>query len=53
MIEIRDGIAAGDRIVTTGQNRLSNGAPVTLAEAGAADGAAPAEDAGTADEVTE
>lgn len=53
MIEIRDGIAAGDRIVTTGQNRLSNGAPVTLAEAVAADGAAPAEDAGTADEVTE
>jgi membrane fusion protein, multidrug efflux system len=34
-IEIRDGIVAGDRIVTTGQNRLSNGAPVTLAEAAA------------------
>jgi len=47
-IEIRDGIAAGDRIVTTGQNRLSNGAPVTLAEAAAA----PAGDASAAaDEV--
>lgn len=45
MIEIRDGIAAGDRIVTTGQNRLSNNAPVTLAET--------SEDAGTADEVAE
>ncbi|MEE4346448.1 MAG: efflux RND transporter periplasmic adaptor subunit, partial [Paracoccaceae bacterium] len=47
-IEIRDGVAAGDRIVTTGQNRLSNGAPVTLAEAAAA----PAGDASAAaDEV--
>lgn len=42
MIEVREGIAAGDLIVISGQNRLSNGAPVTLAE-----------DAGTADEVTE
>lgn len=32
LIEIRDGLNIGDRIVTTGQNRLSNGAPVTLAE---------------------
>ncbi|WP_209428158.1 efflux RND transporter periplasmic adaptor subunit [Pararhodobacter sp. SW119] len=31
-IEIRDGIAAGDRVVASGQNRLSNRAPVTLAE---------------------
>ena len=32
-IEIRKGIAAGDRIVTSGQNRLTNNAPVVLAEA--------------------
>ncbi|MFU8882131.1 MAG: efflux RND transporter periplasmic adaptor subunit [Rhodobacterales bacterium] len=31
-VEIREGLSAGDRVVTTGQNRLSNGAPVTLAE---------------------
>lgn len=50
MIEIREGIVAGDRIVTTGQNRLSNGAPVTQSQ----EGADPAEDAGAAaDEVTE
>lgn len=36
MIEVSDGVAAGDLVVTTGQNRLSNGAPVTLAEATAA-----------------
>lgn len=42
-IEIREGIVAGDRIVTTGQNRLSNGAPVTLAEA-----EAPTAEAGSA-----
>ena len=50
MIEIREGIAAGDRIVTTGQNRLSNGAPVTLAEEGAAPADGP--DA-AAEEVSE
>lgn len=67
MIEIRDGIAAGDLIVTSGQNRLSNGAPVTLAEDSPTKDTAtentatentatedsPTEDAGTADEVTE
>ena len=31
-VEITEGIAVGDRIVTTGQNRLSGGAPVTLSE---------------------
>ena len=43
LVEILEGIAAGDEIVTAGQNRLSNGAPVAvdnavqpkLAEAGA------------------
>jgi membrane fusion protein (multidrug efflux system) len=48
MIEIREGVAAGDVVVTTGQNRLSNGAPVTLAEA-----AATADDAAAAAEVSE
>jgi len=33
MIEVREGLSAGDRVVTTGQNRLSNNAPVTLADA--------------------
>jgi membrane fusion protein (multidrug efflux system) len=33
-IEIRSGIVAGDVIVATGQNRLSNGAPVRLATKG-------------------
>ena len=31
LIEIREGIAPGDRVVTTGQNRLNNRAPVTIA----------------------
>jgi membrane fusion protein (multidrug efflux system) len=44
MIEIREGVAAGDIVVTTGQNRLSNGAPVTLAEADAEGAAATAEE---------
>jgi membrane fusion protein (multidrug efflux system) len=30
LVEILDGIAAGDQIVTAGQNRLSNGTPVTI-----------------------
>ncbi|MDN2568342.1 efflux RND transporter periplasmic adaptor subunit [Aquibium sp. A9E412] len=30
LIELRSGVAPGDRIVATGQNRLSNGAPVTV-----------------------
>lgn len=34
LVEMTDGIAAGDRIVTAGQNRLSNGVPVTLAADG-------------------
>lgn len=33
LVEIREGVAAGDRIVTTGQNRLNNRAPVTIAAA--------------------
>ncbi|KAA0917770.1 efflux RND transporter periplasmic adaptor subunit [Aquicoccus porphyridii] len=37
MIEIREGISAGDRVVTSGQNRLSNNAPVILADAQADD----------------
>lgn len=37
-VEIRDGVAAGDRIVISGQNRLSNNAPVVLADAQADDG---------------
>lgn len=37
-IEIRDGIEAGDRVVASGQNRLSNGAPVYLAETEAPEG---------------
>lgn len=47
-IEIREGIAAGDVVVVSGQNRLTNGAPVTLlgegdaaANADAAEAAAP------------
>ncbi len=51
-VEIRDGLAPGDIIVTTGQNRLSNGAVVTLSEDGDAD-AAPAADAAAADEAGE
>ncbi len=47
MIEIRQGIVAGDRVVTSGQNRLSNNAPVTLAEN------APAEPEQTAEGATE
>lgn len=31
LVEIREGVAPGDRIVATGQNRLSNRAPVTIA----------------------
>jgi len=32
LVEIRAGLEPGDRIVTSGQNRLSNNAPVTLAD---------------------
>lgn len=32
LVEVADGLEAGDRIVASGQNRLSNRAPVTLAE---------------------
>jgi membrane fusion protein (multidrug efflux system) len=43
-IEIRDGVMPGDRVVVSGQNRLSNGAPVTLAaeEEDETEGADPA-----------
>ena len=44
-IEVTDGVAPGDRIVIAGQNRLSNGTPVTLDEGEAQEaveaGAAP------------
>ncbi len=30
LVEIVSGVAAGDRVVTAGQNRLSNGAPVVI-----------------------
>ena len=33
LVEISEGVAPGDRIVTTGQNRLNNRAPVTIADA--------------------
>lgn len=33
LVEISEGVAPGDRIVTTGQNRLNNRAPVTIAAA--------------------
>ena len=29
-VEITEGVAAGDEVVTAGQNRLSNGAPVKV-----------------------
>jgi membrane fusion protein (multidrug efflux system) len=29
-VEIVDGIEAGQRVVTAGQNKLSNGSPVTI-----------------------
>lgn len=40
LIEIRDGIALGDTVVVSGQNRLTNGAPVTLADTGGGDAGA-------------
>jgi membrane fusion protein (multidrug efflux system) len=49
-VEIREGIAEGDRIVISGQNRLSNGAPVLLS--GSRDAPAQAQAAGS-DEVSE
>lgn len=33
-VEITEGISAGDRVVTAGQNRLSNGSQVTLNQSG-------------------
>lgn len=58
LVEIRSGVSSGDIVVTTGQNRLSNGAPVTMADStGNRAAGADAEDAsaaGTAaEEVTE
>jgi len=49
LVEIREGIAEGDRVVITGQNRLSNGAPVVLPDSGGETAQAPV--AGT-DEVS-
>ena len=49
-IEIREGVAPGDRIVTTGQNRLSNNAPVVL-EDGEDDGAPAGEEPATTDDA--
>ena len=34
LVEIRSGVEAGDVVVTAGQNRLSNGTPVALEDAG-------------------
>lgn len=42
LVEVTDGVVAGDRIVTAGQNRLSNGGPVTVEQDSAE---APAEGA--------
>lgn len=42
LIEISSGIEPGDIVVSTGQNRLSNGAPVSLADGDAAAGTAEA-----------
>jgi len=50
LVELTDGVNAGDRVVVAGQNRLSNGAPVTLSPA-ATD--APADDADAAVEAAE
>ena len=54
-VEIVHGVSAGDRVVGAGQNRLSNGAPVTLEDApegesgdGEAEDAAPGQE-GTAE----
>ena len=33
LVEIAEGLEAGDKVVNAGQNRLSSGAPVTLADA--------------------
>jgi len=52
-VEIREGLSAGDRVVTTGQNRLSNGAPVTLAEGAQAVGEGGRTEDAAADEVAE
>lgn len=30
LVEIKEGVKAGDEVITAGQNRLSNGAPVTV-----------------------
>ena len=51
-VEIRDGIVAGDRIVISGQNRLSNGSPVVLPETTGDEAASPSAAANT-DEVKE
>jgi len=42
-VEIVEGVAPGDRVVTAGQNRLTSGAPVTLDEMPAPVGPAPVE----------
>lgn len=49
LVELTDGVNAGDRVVVAGQNRLSNGAPITLSPA--AD--APADDSETPVEAAE
>lgn len=40
LVEIREGLEAGDRVVTSGQNRLSNNTPVTISEQPMAEGPA-------------
>lgn len=46
LVEITDGIAAGDQVVTAGQNRLSNGAPVKIDNTVTPAASAAAKDAG-------
>lgn len=37
-VEVTEGVSAGDRVVTAGQNRLSNGSQVTLSQSGDGNG---------------
>ncbi|WP_159590106.1 efflux RND transporter periplasmic adaptor subunit [Chelativorans xinjiangense] len=48
MVEIVDGLSAGDQVVTAGQNRLSNGTPVTVADGNGDGGDATAQDSAEA-----
>ncbi|WP_163265084.1 efflux RND transporter periplasmic adaptor subunit [Chelativorans alearense] len=48
MVEIVEGLSAGDQVVTAGQNRLSNGTPVTVADGNGDGGDATAQDSAEA-----